>query len=236
MVSAARALRTPDARAAGPAPRSGPPWIHRLDRTEAGPELLGAKGHGLAWMATLGLPVPPGFVVATSAGRAYLGGGTVPEGLWDELREAVRELEAITGRREPVTGEPGLWGDFLPSAQGTDVDLETIPAGLGTAVTGWRGEPWRAGGEGARTPLRRRRRRAGGRSSRARRDLRSPGAAGGGRADHRRHPRHRPRRRGRLRGGGGSLRRADPGMDAVGPPRARRRSGKAEGRLPLSAP
>jgi pyruvate,orthophosphate dikinase len=38
----------------------------RADGTAAMKDLLGGKGAGLAEMSTLGIPVPPGFTIATS--------------------------------------------------------------------------------------------------------------------------------------------------------------------------
>jgi pyruvate, orthophosphate dikinase len=63
-------------------------------------DLLGGKGANLAEMTRLGLPVPPGFTVTTQACRAYLAGGErFPDGLIEQLRTAVAELESATGRR-----------------------------------------------------------------------------------------------------------------------------------------
>lgn len=62
-------------------------------------ELLGGKGHSLAAMSKAGLPVPPGFTIATTQCRAYLEAGrTWPAGLEDGLRQALAWLEAQTGR------------------------------------------------------------------------------------------------------------------------------------------
>ena len=60
--------------------------------------LVGGKAASLAVMASqLGLPVPPGFVVSTSACREYLSGGW-PAGLDTELRAHMRRTEELTGR------------------------------------------------------------------------------------------------------------------------------------------
>ena len=61
--------------------------------------LIGGKAWSLARMSAMGLPVPPAFVVTTTACRAYLANGTVPEGLPDELAQGIAALEAATGRR-----------------------------------------------------------------------------------------------------------------------------------------
>ncbi|GGN50818.1 pyruvate,orthophosphate dikinase [Actinoplanes campanulatus] len=58
--------------------------------------VIGGKAHGLVALMRLGLPVPPGFVIPTAACRVFLETGGLPGG---ELAGAVRELEAVTGRR-----------------------------------------------------------------------------------------------------------------------------------------
>jgi pyruvate,orthophosphate dikinase len=62
--------------------------------------LLGGKGANLAEMTNLGLPVPPGFTISTDACKAYLaGGGSLPDGLLDEVAAALATLEATMGKR-----------------------------------------------------------------------------------------------------------------------------------------
>jgi pyruvate,orthophosphate dikinase len=61
--------------------------------------LLGGKGAGLCTMAQLGLPVPPGFVITTEVCKQYYdAGGKLPAGLMDEVMEAMKKLERITGK------------------------------------------------------------------------------------------------------------------------------------------
>lgn len=67
-------------------------------------DLLGGKGANLAEMTNLGLPVPPGFIVTTEVCRRYYAeGGVLPEGLMDEVREAMATVEKDIGR---VFGDP----------------------------------------------------------------------------------------------------------------------------------
>ena len=59
---------------------------------------LGGKGAGLAEMALLSIPVPPGFTISTATCRFYLELGEMPLGLKEELSTALRWLEAAHGR------------------------------------------------------------------------------------------------------------------------------------------
>lgn len=61
--------------------------------------LLGGKGANLADMTRLGVPVPPGFTVSTEACIAYLEEGEeFPEGMWDQVLEAMKYVEEQTGK------------------------------------------------------------------------------------------------------------------------------------------
>jgi pyruvate, orthophosphate dikinase len=62
-------------------------------------ELLGGKGANLAEMANMGIPVPPGFTITTEASVDYLLHSTVPEGLFETVRESMRWLERGTGKQ-----------------------------------------------------------------------------------------------------------------------------------------
>ena len=76
-------------------------WVYPFSDAPASgaTRLLGGKGAGLAAMAAAGIPVPPGVVVTTEACVAYQRHGAVfPEGLWTQTREALRGVEAATGR------------------------------------------------------------------------------------------------------------------------------------------
>ncbi|MEE9298726.1 MAG: pyruvate, phosphate dikinase [Acidimicrobiia bacterium] len=70
--------------------------------------LLGGKGANIAVMTTeLGLAVPPGFTISTEACRAYLAGDW-PNGLDDEIRAHVGQIETAVGRRFGGPGNPLL--------------------------------------------------------------------------------------------------------------------------------
>ena len=67
--------------------------------------LLGGKGANLAEMTNLGLPVPPGLTITTETCMAYINNGNkMPEGLMDEVRAALKEVEAQKGQKfgDPV--------------------------------------------------------------------------------------------------------------------------------------
>jgi len=62
--------------------------------------LLGGKGSGLAEMAALGLPVPPGFTISTEVCTYfYQHGKTYPKSLKAELEAALADVGRITGKK-----------------------------------------------------------------------------------------------------------------------------------------
>jgi pyruvate, orthophosphate dikinase len=60
---------------------------------------LGGKGAGLAEMARLSIPVPPGFTISTKACRHYLRHKKAPLGLKEELTGALHWLEEVHGKQ-----------------------------------------------------------------------------------------------------------------------------------------
>ncbi|HYU49958.1 MAG TPA: pyruvate, phosphate dikinase [Candidatus Limnocylindria bacterium] len=63
-------------------------------------DLLGGKGAGLAEMTNAGLPVPAGFTITTAACNDYFAAGErLPDGLWDDVLEAMHEVEERSGKR-----------------------------------------------------------------------------------------------------------------------------------------
>ncbi len=71
-------------------------------------EELGGKGAALAEMTKLGLPVPPGFTISTSACRFYLEHGAMPESLEEELGNALGWLELEQAQRLGSQKDPLL--------------------------------------------------------------------------------------------------------------------------------
>jgi len=67
-------------------------------------DVLGGKGAGLAEMTNAGLPVPPGFTIATSACRLYFNNGNkMPEMI---AREYLPALEGLEGLLNKKLGDP----------------------------------------------------------------------------------------------------------------------------------
>src|ERR1700730_2378630 len=62
-------------------------------------DLLGGKGAGLAEMANLGLPVPPGFTITTAVCTHYYeNGNAYPKNLQEQVRAALAQVGRITGK------------------------------------------------------------------------------------------------------------------------------------------
>jgi pyruvate,orthophosphate dikinase len=70
----------------------------RADGTAAMKEILGGKGAGLAEMTTLGIPVPPGFTIASNLCIHYLENHQFPKRLQAQVENALQRLEAATGK------------------------------------------------------------------------------------------------------------------------------------------
>lgn len=70
-------------------------------------ELAGGKAWSIQHMLSLGIPVPPAFVVTTSVCREYHESGRVlPAGVLDEVALAMADLERRTGRRFAAADRP----------------------------------------------------------------------------------------------------------------------------------
>ena len=90
----------------GDAPRPHHKWVYLFhEGGESLRNLLGGKGAGVAEMTRAGMPVPPGFTITTEACLAYFDAGKArPDDLDDQVRSALAEIEAVTGK---VFGDPG---------------------------------------------------------------------------------------------------------------------------------
>ncbi len=71
--------------------------------------LLGGKGANLAEMASIGLPVPPGFTISTDFCAVYYDeGGQFPQGLRDEVATGLAHIEGVTGKTFGDPADPLL--------------------------------------------------------------------------------------------------------------------------------
>ncbi|HXG44889.1 MAG TPA: pyruvate, phosphate dikinase [Gemmatimonadales bacterium] len=70
----------------------------RADGTATMKDILGGKGAGLAEMTNLGIPVPPGFTIATTICLTYLETRQFPPWLRSQVETSLQRLEAATGR------------------------------------------------------------------------------------------------------------------------------------------
>ena len=61
-------------------------------------DVLGGKGAGLAEMTTIGIPVPPGFTIASSLCLSYLDSHQFPKRLQAQVENALHRVEAATGK------------------------------------------------------------------------------------------------------------------------------------------
>lgn len=76
-------------------------WVYLFQNGNASMrDLLGGKGAGLAEMARIGLPVPPGFTITTEACNKFLKNeNKFPNAMWDQTLQALQDLEKQTGKK-----------------------------------------------------------------------------------------------------------------------------------------
>jgi len=71
--------------------------------------LLGGKGANLAEMASIGLPVPPGFTISTEmCTRYYEEGEQFPQSVRDEVAGGIAHIEGVTGKTFGDAADPLL--------------------------------------------------------------------------------------------------------------------------------
>ena len=71
--------------------------------------LLGGKGANLAEMASIGLPVPPGFTISTEMCTRYYDEGAVfPDSLRAEVANGIAHIESVTGKTFGDAADPLL--------------------------------------------------------------------------------------------------------------------------------
>ncbi|MEP6707233.1 MAG: pyruvate, phosphate dikinase, partial [Pyrinomonadaceae bacterium] len=76
-------------------------WVYLFEEGSGNnKELFGGKGSGLCEMTQAGLPVPPGLIVTTEACNAFYGNfKRFPEGMWDQVTDALHQVEKKVGKR-----------------------------------------------------------------------------------------------------------------------------------------
>jgi len=71
--------------------------------------LLGGKGANLDGMASIGLPVPPGFTISTEmCTRYYEEGETFPDSVRAEVANGIAHIEGVTGKKFGDASDPLL--------------------------------------------------------------------------------------------------------------------------------
>src|SRR5438034_717785 len=89
-------------------------------------DILGGKGAGLAEMANLGLPVPPGFTISAKLCIAYLEQGTFPDDLREEVDRQLKQLERASKKRFGDARDPLLVSVRSGAAVSMPGMMETI--------------------------------------------------------------------------------------------------------------
>ena len=106
-------------------------WVYffgngRADGSAAMRDILGGKGAGLAEMANLGLPVPPGFTISAKLCLTYLEQGTFPDQLHEEVDRHLKHLEQATKKRFGDPANPLLVSVRSGAAVSMPGMMETI--------------------------------------------------------------------------------------------------------------
>jgi pyruvate,orthophosphate dikinase len=98
----------------------------RADGSAAMRDVLGGKGAGLAEMANLGLPVPPGFTISAKLCLRYLEDGSFPPALREEVQRHLKQVEQVTDRKLGDPKRPLLVSVRSGSAVSMPGMMETI--------------------------------------------------------------------------------------------------------------
>jgi pyruvate, orthophosphate dikinase len=106
-------------------------WVYsfgngRADGSAAMRDILGGKGAGLAEMANLGLPVPPGFTISAKLCITYLEQGTLPDELRAEVDRRLKQLEQAAKKRFGDAQQPLLVSVRSGAAVSMPGMMETI--------------------------------------------------------------------------------------------------------------
>jgi len=98
----------------------------RADGTAAMKDVLGGKGAGLAEMTTIGIPVPPGFTIASNLCLHYLESHQFPKRLQVQVENALQRLETATGKHLGDGDDPLLVSVRSGAAVSMPGMMETI--------------------------------------------------------------------------------------------------------------
>jgi probable HAF family extracellular repeat protein len=76
-------------------------WVYLFEEGSGdNKSLFGGKGAGLCEMTQAGLPVPPGLIVTTEVCNAYYSNNKqFPEGMWEQVTSALKEIEKKVGKK-----------------------------------------------------------------------------------------------------------------------------------------
>jgi pyruvate, orthophosphate dikinase len=106
---------------------SEPKFIYTFEEGDGSDRmLLGGKGANLCAMTQIGLDVPPGFIITTSACLAYLEKQRLPDGLMDDVRTHVADLERKSGKAFGAGANPLLVSVRSGSAMSMPGMMDTI--------------------------------------------------------------------------------------------------------------
>ncbi|NOX55832.1 MAG: pyruvate, phosphate dikinase [Planctomycetes bacterium] len=90
-------------------------------------DLLGGKGANLAEMANLGIPVPAGFTITTEVCTHFMKtGGQYPDGLKEQVEEAMKRVEEIMGMKYGDPENPLLVSCRSGARQSMPGMMETV--------------------------------------------------------------------------------------------------------------
>ena len=98
----------------------------RADGTATMKDLLGGKGAGLAEMTNIGIPVPPGFTIASTVCPTYLAMNQFPPRLKPQAEAALQRIEAATGKQFGSAENPLLVSVRSGAALSMPGMMETI--------------------------------------------------------------------------------------------------------------
>ncbi len=98
----------------------------RAEGTAAMKDVLGGKGAGLAEMTNIGIPVPPGFTIASAMCLPYLESRHFPPRLQQQVEAALQRLEAATGKSFGSAKDPLLVSVRSGAAVSMPGMMETI--------------------------------------------------------------------------------------------------------------